>query len=309
MSNNCTDISPACPVEDSVYGYFPSLAANGFFLGFFGLFCVLNLGLGIRYKTWSYMVALSFACLTETIGYVGRIIMHSNPYADAGFITQICCLIIAPAFNSAAVYLTLKHIALCFGPEFSFIKPRFYTYIFIAADFLSLLLQAIGGALASTADTQDQQDLGDNLMMAGICWQVAALAFFAATALVYILRRKRGLKSTPFSLEAATTLRDTKFRLFALGVVLAWLTIFIRCVYRIIEMAGGWRNSIMQNETGFIVLEGVMIVIATACQTIFHPGFCFPRLSSKWTPDYKPVTSKHSRDVSMEDLQAGPGYA
>merc|ERR1711939_442754 len=115
MSNNCTDITPECPVEDSVYGYFPSIGANAFFLGFFALFCVLNLGLGFRYKTWSYMVALSFGCLTETIGYVGRIIMHSNPYADAGF-------------------LTLKHIAPCFGPQFSFIKPRFYTYIFIAAD-------------------------------------------------------------------------------------------------------------------------------------------------------------------------------
>lgn len=257
MSNNCTELSVECPAELSVYGYLPNVPANAFFLGFFGLFGLLNLGLGIKYRTWSYMVALCLACLTEAIGYVGRIIMHSNPFADSGFITQICCLIIAPAFNSAAIYLTLKHIALCFGPEYSFIKPRFYTYIFICADFISLLLQAIGGALASTADTQDEQDLGDNLMMAGISWQVAALAFFAATATVYVVRVKRGTRHTPLSLEAAATLKDIKFRLFALGVVVAWFTIFIRCVYRIIEMAGGWRNDIMQNEAGFIVLEGV----------------------------------------------------
>ncbi|KAL6248714.1 hypothetical protein RBB50_003776 [Rhinocladiella similis] len=304
MSNNCTELSVECPAELSVYGYLPNVPANAFFLGFFGLFGLLNLGLGIKYRTWSYMVALCLACLTEAIGYVGRIIMHSNPFADSGFITQICCLIIAPAFNSAAIYLTLKHIALCFGPEYSFIKPRFYTYIFICADFISLLLQAIGGALASTADTQDEQDLGDNLMMAGISWQVAALAFFAATATVYVVRVKRGTRHTPLSLEAAATLKDIKFRLFALGVVVAWFTIFIRCVYRIIEMAGGWRNDIMQNEAGFIVLEGVMIVIATACQTIFHPGFCFPRLSSKWNQEYNQVeTTKTSQEVSMEDLR------
>lgn len=111
--------------------------------------------------------------------------------------------------------------------------------------------------MASTADTQDEQDLGDNLMMAGISWQVAALAFFAAIAIVYVLQAKRGMRHTPLSLGAAATLKDTKFRLFALGVVTAWFTIIIRCVYRIIEMAGDGRNDIMQNEAGFIVFEGV----------------------------------------------------
>ncbi|EXJ92864.1 hypothetical protein A1O3_01418 [Capronia epimyces CBS 606.96] len=296
---DCLDVSPQCPVEASIYGYLPSLGANGFFCGFFALGFFLNLGLGYRYKTWTYMVALSLGCLTETIGYIGRIIMHGNPFADSGFITQICCLIIAPAFNSAAIYLTLKHITLCFGAEFSFVKPRLYTYIFIVADLISLVLQAIGGALASTADTQAQQDTGDHLMMAGISWQVASLFFFAITACFYIFRRWRAVAQHPLSPEAATTIRNIKFRLFAFGVIIAWLTIFIRCVYRIIEMAGGWRNSIMRNETGFIVLEGVMLVLATSMQTAFHPGYCFPRLSSR---RLQRLPSKNSRDVSMEDV-------
>lgn len=171
--------------------------------------------------------------------------------------TQICCLIIAPAFNSAAIYLTLKHIALCFGTEWSYIKPRFYTYIFIIFDLVSLVLQALGGALASSADTDDEQKLGDDLMMAGIGWQVAALSIFAVTASVYIYRRWKAVAQFPLSPEAAATLADRKFRLFAGGVVVAWFAIFVRCVYRIIEMAGGWRNHIMQDEASFIALEGV----------------------------------------------------
>ncbi|KAL2402415.1 Efflux pump himE [Exophiala dermatitidis] len=302
-SDVCLDVSPECPVEASIYGYYPNLGANAFFVAFFATCFFLNLGLGFRYKTWTYMVALSLGCLTETIGYIGRLIMRSNPFADSGFITQICCLIIAPAFNSAAIYLTLKHVTLCFGPEFSLLKPRFYTYIFIFADLVSLVLQAIGGALASTADTQDQQDLGDNLMMAGISWQVVSLFFFALSVAFYISRRWRALARHPLSAEASATLRDTKFRLFALGVFTAWITIFIRCVYRIIEMAGGWRNSIMRNETDFIVLEGVMLVLATFMQTFFHPGYCFPRLSSRWSPnDGVALPSKSSRDVSMENF-------
>lgn len=166
-------------------------------------------------------------------------------------------MIIAPAFNSAAVYLTLKHIALCFGEQWSFIKPRFYTYIFIVFDLVSLILQAAGGGIASSADTEDQQKVGDNLMMAGISWQVAALSIFGATAATYVWRRWKALGQYPLSSEAAAAVGDLKFRLFVVGVVTAWFTIFIRCVYRIIEMAGGWRNSIMQDEPSFIALEGV----------------------------------------------------
>jgi hypothetical protein len=255
MSNNCTAVTPECPVEISIYGYYPSVPANAFFLAWFAVLCVGSAGLGVWFRTWTYAVAVSLGCMTEAIGYGGRLMLHSNPFGN-GFIVQICCLIIAPAFNSAAIYLTLKHVTLCFGAESSVIKPRFYTYIFICADLLSLVLQAIGGALASTADTNSQESLGNDLMMAGIAWQVASLFFFAVMAGLYLFRRYRALAVLPLSREATVTLADTKFRLFAFGVGSAWLTIFARCVYRIIEMAGGWGNSIMRDETDFIVLEG-----------------------------------------------------
>jgi hypothetical protein len=73
---------------------------------------------------------------------IGRLLLHQNPFSRIGFQIQICCLILGPAFNSAAIYLVLKHIVLCFGPEFSRIKPKWYTWIFISCDLLSLVLQA-----------------------------------------------------------------------------------------------------------------------------------------------------------------------
>lgn len=253
----CTELTDVCTFEVSVYGYKPSLAANAALLAIFAVFAVASVGLGIRYRTWTYMIAVSLGCLAEAIGYAGRLIMRGNPFADGGFITQICCLIIAPAFNSAAIYLVLKHVVLCFGESASFIKARWYTYIFIAFDILSLVLQGAGGGIASSADDQAMQDVGDGLIMAGIAWQVAALSMFAIATGVYIWRRKNAIAREPLTEEAVATLGDTKFRLFIAGVFTAWLTIYIRCVYRIIEMAGGWGNSIMQHESSFIVLEGV----------------------------------------------------
>jgi hypothetical protein len=41
------------------------------------------------------------------------------------------------------------------------------------------------------------------------------------------------------------------------SIVLAYSVILIRCIYRIAEMAGGWRNPIMQNQVAFTILDSV----------------------------------------------------
>lgn len=279
--NNCTAVSEACPVSSTIYGYYPSLGANAFFCAFFALALLANFILGIRYKTWTFMIALCLGCFAEAVGYVGRILLHSNPFSNAGFEMQICCLILAPAFVSAAIYLTLKHITLCFGPELNRFPARYYTWIFITADIFSLVLQGCGGGIAATANTNSLLNVGTGLMQAGIVLQVVTLLIFGAFSADFVLRLSKSTK--PFSLEAADMKNELRFKLFLTGLILAYLTVFTRCVYRIAEMANGWKNPIMQNEAEFIVLDGVMVVIATAALTIVHPGYCFPRLSNSFS--------------------------
>ena len=103
---NCTSVTPLCPVEGTIYGYYPSLPANALFLAIFALCLLAHSYLGFRYKTYTYLIALWFGCLGEIVGYAGRIILHDNPWDETGFQMQICCLIIAPAFLAAGVYLT-----------------------------------------------------------------------------------------------------------------------------------------------------------------------------------------------------------
>lgn len=253
---NCTEVTPRCPIENSIYGYYPSIAANALFVAIFAMCGALQLLFGIRYKTWTYLIAMLLACVDQGLGYIGRVILHNNPFDGIGFQIQICCLILGPAFNSAAIYLVLKHVTLCFGPEYSRIRPNLYTWIFISGDLLSLILQAIGGGMAATADdNQSQQDTGDNLMMAGIAWQVVTLIFFALAASWYVIRRRRA-RDVPLSTEASRFLGNIKFRLFVYGLVIAFFAIVIRCIYRLVEMAGGWANPVMQFEPAFIALDG-----------------------------------------------------
>lgn len=293
---NCLAVSEACPLSASIYGYYPSLGANAFFCAFFGIALIANLVLGIRYKTWTFMIALSLGCFTEAIGYVGRILLHSNPFSNTGFEIQICCLIMAPAFVSAAIYLTLKHITLCFGPELNRFPARYYTWAFISADIFALVFQGCGGGIAATANGGTLLNVGTDLMLTGIVWQVVTLLIFGIFSADFAFRLFKS--TTPFSIEAADMKNKLSFKLFLAGLTLAFLTVFTRCVYRIAEMANGWSNPIMQDETDFIALDSVMVMLATLALTVCHPGYCFPRLSNSFSKA-KEMTEK---TVSEESL-------
>lgn len=251
---DCNAVSEACPIKASIYGYYPILACNAFFAALFGVCFIVNMGLGWRYRTWTYMLVMSLACLAACIGYVGRCIMHSNPFGDVGFEMQICCLTMAPAFNSAAMYLILKHLVLQFGREWSRIRPKYYTWAFILADMFALILQAAGGGIAATSgNNASLRDVGDRLMITGIAWQVLTLLIFATATTDFTVRRFKS--SEPLSPAAQSLFNNTKFRIFIAGNLVAYLAIFVRCVYRIAEMANGWRNPIMQDQALFIGAE------------------------------------------------------
>jgi len=111
--------------------------------------------------------------------------MHYNPFKQANFMMYLVPLTIAPAFLTAGIYLCLGRIAVLYskeGVEVSRLKPRTYTVIFVTCDFISLLLQALGGAIASKADTKTLEDTGINIMIAGLAFQVASMALFMVFA-------------------------------------------------------------------------------------------------------------------------------
>lgn len=75
---DCNSVSVECPVEDSIYGYYPNIAANSFFLALFAVCLVFNVYFGIRYKTWTYLLAMGLGSFGEVVGYVGRLLLHNN---------------------------------------------------------------------------------------------------------------------------------------------------------------------------------------------------------------------------------------
>lgn len=236
-SLECTSVSPGCPVEATTYGYYPNLGGNIFFTAFFGVLGVSQVGWGLYFRTWTFMVALGIGALMEMAGYVGRALMHYNPWNQGAFKLQIVCLVLAPTFVAAGVYLTLKHIVLALGPEHSRLKPRLFTWIFISCDVGSLILQAAGGGVAAAAGNTDQFLLkaGDNIIISGIAFQVATMAvcgLFGLDFFVRVARRGNGSAGEKDLEVTSPGISPTRMKMIVGAEVFAYFTVLIRCIYR-----------------------------------------------------------------------------
>lgn len=62
--------------------YLPSLVGNAFFLAYYGAFLIPQVFLGIRYKTWGFLIGMISGLTLEVIGYVARIQMRQDEGED-----------------------------------------------------------------------------------------------------------------------------------------------------------------------------------------------------------------------------------
>ncbi|CAK9779551.1 RTA1-domain-containing protein [Cutaneotrichosporon oleaginosum] len=295
-------------LTESPYGYVPALPNVIAYLAVFSLLTLTHLGLGIKYKYYSAIVTMVAGGLLEVIGWAGRLWSNQSLLNWNPFIMQICCLILGPVFFSAWDYTILGFCIKVLGPQYSLIGPNWYLIIFIIADIISLVLQAVGGGGAAV-QAQRFEDTTSNtrIMLAGILFQLGTTTIFLILAADFMWRVvarkpysdatrrrfafscfKRKKASAPGSpnlaLEKADDL-DPKWirrsQYLLLGVAWASVMIYIRGIYRSIELAQGWTGHLMTNEVYFVWLDGFMMVLCMAGLAVAHPGFLLP--ASGWS--------------------------
>ncbi|KAF2453975.1 RTA1 like protein-domain-containing protein [Lineolata rhizophorae] len=272
-----------CPLSDSYWGYLPSLAANGLFIGLFGLSLLLYVGQAVAAKRFlGFSIAMICGDILEVLGYIGRIMAHDEPFKEDPFLLQIVTLTIGPAFFAAGIYFCLSRIVSTISPAASRIPPAWYPRIFIPCDVISLLLQAAGGGLAS-ARTHANEDpsVGNDIMIAGLAFQVITLFCFICLSVDFGLRAWRKVRAAGAGAVLAqeahlVRLRHSaRFRLFLAALAFATLCIFTRCVYRVAELSDGWNGRLIKTQSFFIGLEGAVVGAAVLALNACHPGLCF----------------------------------
>ncbi|EQB47898.1 RTA1 like protein [Colletotrichum gloeosporioides Cg-14] len=260
---NCTlDI---CDIHYSLYRYRPNLAVNALFLALYGIAGLVHIFLGIRWRSYWFMTFMVLGCLSEIVGYIGRIMLYHNPFAFVPFMLQIVFITSGPVWYTAAIYVTLSKAITHLGPELARLPPKALYWVFIALDVSCLVIQAAGGAIST--DSKGDSDLGVNLAMGGLVIQVVVIVVFCAVFADYMIRYTR---------SSYTRKLMQREKIFFGFLALAVALILARCSYRVDELSEGYSNSTKVTDEGlFIGLEGVLIVLAVFSLCLGHPGLAF----------------------------------
>ena len=123
---------------------------------------------------------------------------------------------------------------------------------------MSLTLQGAGGGISSVkSQAHESPNLGSNISIAGLVFQVVTLTLFILLSAEFFWRYWQARQRSGPIPEHQPLLNDKSFQLFLFALVLATVCIFIRCIYRVVELAGGWDGALIHDQTKFIILEGV----------------------------------------------------
>lgn len=237
----------ACTPADNSYGYVPSLAPGIVYTLVFGAMTVFGVVGTVRRKLW--FLSFTLGAALETLGWIARSAAHGDPCDRDLFIMQIVCLLLAPAFFSAALYLLLG-VLIRQRPAASPLRPDAYLVVFCGADFVSLLVQAVGGGFAGGADDEPTLELGTHIMLAGVFLQLVAMTAFGALACLFLLRARRAGHATDARLVGP--------------LVACTLLVQERNVFRAVELLGGWRGRLNTTEAYLCTLDAAAMALCLA---------------------------------------------
>ncbi|KAK9485593.1 RTA1 like protein-domain-containing protein [Lipomyces starkeyi] len=285
MRLNCHNAKYAsCSTNLTTFGvvfYWPLKAPNLTALILFAIAWVMHTVLAIYYRQMWFGTCMFIANGLEAGGYIARYMSSSNPYTYGNYVSVI------------------------WGIRYARFKPWAYTKIFVTLDVLSIIIQGIGGGAASGASNNGgSAQAGTDIMIGGLGFQVAATLLFMLLCLDYYLRIRNHRRSAGQSLSSFAPswerniqseqqgaipgdapakflpIREAKkTKIFLCAVAAAVLLVFVRSMYRVVELSTGWSGYLMTEEGYFLVLDALMVALTSWTMWIFHPGVYLGRIN------------------------------
>lgn len=312
--------------------------ANGIFAGLFALLLVAHIVLSVWKKHPYFGICLSMGTACEFTGYIGRLVSIGDYENLDAYLCQIICLTLAPALLMAGVYFVLAQLTVVHGRQFSVLKPLWFSYIFVFCDAVSLIVQAAGGASAAIQLQQFGDTVpGTNTMVAGIAFQVASMTLFLYFLFDFMKRiwfraspevkfSFHNLFSFLFATSRGRRLMDThlnqhynqkyehiwsrrSFAYFPLVLLLSVMFIYVRCVYRLVELTEGWSGFLITHEEFVMTLDGLMVLLMVILFVPFHPGILMGKGLNISMKSIMKVADKEADDVHDGKLVGGSSWS
>ncbi|KAJ6451295.1 RTA1-domain-containing protein [Mycena sanguinolenta] len=257
-------------VNASQYGYDPHEYVAIIFVVLYATSTALHIGQATYYRMWWLFPTACLCGLGELVGWSGRLWSSMSPSAYNPFMMQIVSTIIAPTPLIAVNFILLSWIVTRLGPCYARLTPIRYAVIFITFDIVALMIQAAGGGIASTASDSNGTTLGAKIMLAGIVFQFVSIVTYSTLAADFLFHYHT---DRPLRLDSSGRgVLEGKVKIMICGLAFSTLTLFIRSIYRIVELAGGWNGRVLHTEVYFNVLDGGMVVLAICTLNFAHPG-------------------------------------
>lgn len=331
-------------VERNLYNTYLSRFGNVWYLTIFSIILAYLLLMLIKLRYWWFNITMICGYGLEWMGFLGRVLSFLDTSKMDYYLLQYVALTLAPAFIMAAIYFLFAQLVVIHGRLFSVLKPLWYLYFFVTCDVVSLLIQAGGGGAASAATNNGTDEKpGVNTMIAGIAFQVFSMTVFFIFWFEFLnrlwFRHGEGAlaKRTPaniakffFNTKSVQNYREHQlepyynpgfasirhrklFDWMPLAITVAVAAVYIRSIYRVVELAQGFSGYLIVHEVFLFVLDAMMISICGLIFLPFHPVWSLGtqqivRLATiKRNEDEvnaKNVNSAHAEYVDDKDSQS-----
>lgn len=260
-------------------GQTPHLASGVAFTVLFSLFTIWNAIVCIMFHQWWFLGSWGVGLIFEIVGYSGRIWYTLNDTSRNAYIMELVCITVAPCFLMAGIYNILAQLVLVYGNKYSYLKPKRYTLIFIICDVFSIMVQAAGGGIASAESSSGKQTTtGSDVMIVGLAFQVATMTIFQLlwySFLYKVIKERKQFGDANFN-PYYGHIRSRKYlNHFFVAVSFTVILIYVRSIYRLIEISEGWSSKIATEEIYFNILEGLMVSLGALVMCIASPGLIY----------------------------------
>ncbi|KAK8069492.1 hypothetical protein PG994_006108 [Apiospora phragmitis] len=303
-TGNCSTVV-SCP---ETFLHKPSLAGSVVLLAIFAILIPTAFALGVRYQTSVFATIIITGLALEVIGYIGRLLLAvDDASTKTDFILSLVGTILGPTIIALALFRLLPPIVATYGDGFQAWRPQWHNSVFYAFTAVCVVLQVVGAVMATVPTDAVTLNIGIRLLVAGVAIHLSSVLLFALLGLRFALavhQRKHILDASKLTVH-----NTQRFKIFLIGLSLAILLLTVRAIYRLIPISGGFGSPVAQNDVLFLVLDGVMVLLAAITALASFPGRLLGTTLPSATIQERRFASRPERPYPSAPVQLQPTYA
>ncbi|KAK4941117.1 hypothetical protein LTR10_018917 [Elasticomyces elasticus] len=239
------------------------------------------------------------AAIWETVAFTFRTLSTRHQQNTTFYLIFQIFILLAPLWVNAFDYMVLGRMIQFFTPSHSLFSIPASTLAvgFVSLDFVSFIIQLIGGSYAGPTAPVAKQLQGIHIYMGGIGLQQFFILIFVGFGIKF---QREMMKLERRGMPAK---KNWRFLLYTLYTTLGLIT--IRIIFRLVQFSAGdtASNPLVSSEACFYILEAVPMLLAVMCFNIKHPGSVLVGPESELPGFFATVKSAWRRRKGMEPLK------